>query len=66
MIRKEALKDGRLLEVGEDAENVEREGLVLAFNNKELSEEEFGKLLAEVDQRSVAFIRLSRRLSTIK
>ena len=66
MIRKEALKDGKLLEVGEDAESEERERLVLAFNNKELSEEDFEALLAEADQRGVAFIRLSRRIGTMK
>ena len=66
MIRKGALKDGKLLEVGEDAENEERDRLVLAFNNKELSEEDFEALLAEADQRGVAFIRLSRRIGTMK
>lgn len=66
MIRKEALGAGKLIEVDEDAEEDEANSLLVAFNDAGVSDEEFAQMLAEADQRSVAFIRLSRRLSTIK
>ena len=66
MLRAEALKNGKTLETTDDSENDGDERLVIAFNDEEVSDEEFGEMLAEADQRSVAFIRLNRRLSTIK
>ena len=66
MLRAEALKSGKALETTDDSENDENERLVTVFNDTEVSDEEFGEMLAEADQRSVAFIRLCRRLSTIK
>lgn len=41
MLRAEALKNGKVLETTDDAESDENEQLVVAFNDKEVPDEEF-------------------------
>ena len=62
MLRTEALKNGKALETTDDAENDENEQLVVAFNDTEVSDEEFEQMLEE-EQGSRAFARLGRRVS---
>ena len=62
MLRTEALKNGKALETTDDAESDENEQLVVAFNDTEVSDEEFEQMLEE-EQGSRAFARLGRRVS---
>ncbi len=64
MLRAEALKNGKALETTDDGENDENEKLVVAFNDADLSDEDFEKMLEE-EQGSKAFARLGRRVSGI-
>jgi hypothetical protein len=62
MLRREALKNGKALATVENSENDENEQLVVAFNDKEVSDEEFEQLLAEAEKDGKAFARLGRRI----
>ncbi len=62
MLRREALKNGKASVTVEDSENDENEQLVVAFNNKEVPDEEFEQLLAEAGMGGKAFSRLGRRI----
>ena len=62
MLRREALKNGKALATVDDGENDENEQLVVAFNNKEVPDEEFEQLLAEAGMGGKAFSRLGRRI----
>ena len=64
MLRTEALKNGKALETTDEGENDENERLVVAFNDKEVSDEKFEQMLVE-SQGSRAFARLGRRISRI-
>ena len=64
MLRTEALKNGKALETTDDAENDENEQLVVAFNDMEVSDEEFEQMLEE-EQGSRAFARLGRRVARL-
>ncbi len=64
MLRTEALKNGKTLETTDDGESDENEKLVVAFNDADLSDEVFEKMLEE-EQGSRAFARLGRRVSGI-
>ncbi len=64
MLRTEALKNGKALETTDEGENDENEQLVVAFNDKEVSDEKFEQMLVE-SQGSRAFARLGRRISRI-
>ncbi len=61
MLRTETLKNGKALETTDDGENDENEKLVVAFNDADLSDEDFEKMLEE-EQGSKAFARLGRRV----
>lgn len=65
MLRAEALKNGKVLETVEDGENDENEQLVVAFNDKEMPDEEFEQLLAAAEKDGKAFARLGRRIGRI-
>ena len=65
MLRTEALKNGKALETTDDVENDENERLVVAFNDAEMSDEEFEQMLDEEDKGSRAFARLGRRVGRI-
>ena len=45
MLRTETLKNGKALETTDDGENDENEKLVVAFNDADLSDEDFEKML---------------------
>lgn len=62
MLRTEALKNGKALETTDDGESEENEKLVVAFNDAEVTDEEFEKMLEE-EQGSKAFARLGRRVA---
>ena len=62
MLRTEALKNGKALETTDDGESDENEKLVVAFNDADLSDEDFEKMLEE-EQGSKAFARLGRRVA---
>ena len=62
MLRTEALKNGKTVEVDEENEEDEANSLLTAFNDTELSDEEFEQMLEE-EQGSRAFARLGRRVS---
>lgn len=62
MLRREAMKNGKALETVKDSENDENEQLVVAFNDKEVSDEEFEQLLAEAEKDGKAFAGLVRRI----
>ena len=64
MLRTESLKNGKALETTDDAENDENEQLVVAFNDKDVSDEEFEQMLVE-EQGSRAFARLGRRVARL-
>ena len=64
MLRTEALKNGKALETTDDAESDENEQLVVAFNDAEVSDEEFEQMLVE-EQGSRAFTRLSRKVTIL-
>ena len=62
MLRTEALKNGKALETTDDGESDENEKLVIAFNDADLSDEDFEKMLEE-EHGSRAFARLGRRVA---
>ena len=64
MLRTESLKNGKALETSDDAEGDENEQLVVAFNDAEVSDEEFEQMLVE-EQGSRAFARLGRRVARL-
>ncbi len=64
MLRAEALKNEKALETTDEGENDENERLVVAFNDKEVSDEKFEQMLVE-SQGSRAFARLGRRISRV-
>ena len=64
MLRTEALKNGKALETTDDGESEENEKLVVAFNDAEVTDEEFEKMLEE-EQGSKAFARLGRRVARL-
>ena len=64
MLRTEALKNGKALEITDDAENDENEQLVVAFNDTQVSDEEFEQMLEE-EQGSRVFARLGRRVARL-
>ena len=64
MLRTEALKNGKALETNDEGENDENERLVVAFNDKEVSDEKFEQMLEE-EQGSKAFTRLSRKVTIL-
>lgn len=65
MLRAEVLKSGKTLETTDDSENDEDERLVTAFNDEEVSDEEFEEMLAKECQNSRAFARLGRRIGRL-
>lgn len=65
MLRAEALKNGKVLETTDDAERDENEQLVVAFNDKEVPDEEFEQLLAKAGMDGKAFGRLGRRIGRL-
>lgn len=65
MLRAEALKNGKALETTDDGENDKNERLVVAFNDLEVSDEEFEQMLAAVAKDGKAFARLGRRISRV-
>ena len=64
MLRTEALKNGKALETTDDGENDENEQLVVLFNDTEVTDEEFEKMLQD-GQNGKAFARLGRRVSRL-
>ncbi len=65
MLRAEALKNGKALETTDDGENDENEQLVVAFNDAEVTDEEFEQLLAAAEKDGKAFGRLGRRIGRL-
>ena len=65
MLRAEALKNGKALQTTDDGENDEDERMVTAFNDEEVSEEAFERMLEKECQNSRAFTRLGRRVGRI-
>ena len=65
MLRAEVLKSGKALETTDDSENDEDERLVTAFNDEDVSDEDFEEMLAEECQNSRAFTRLGRRVGRL-
>ena len=65
MLRAEALKNGKTLETTDDVESDENEKLVVAFNDVDLSDEEFEQMLCENAKGGKAFSRLGRRIGRI-
>lgn len=59
----EFLKDGKALRTADDGENDEDERLVAAFNDMEMSDEEFWEMLEEEELGSKAYARLRRRVA---
>ena len=62
MLSAEALKNGKALETTDDGGSEENEKLVVAFNDADLSGEDFEKMLEE-EQGSRAFARSGRRVA---
>lgn len=62
VMRKEALSNNMMIEIGEEEENM----LVLAFNDNEVSAEEFEQKTKEANVNSVEFRLFSRRVRKIK
>lgn len=62
MLRREAMKNGKALVTVEDSENDENKQLLVAFNDKEVPDEEFEQLFAEAAKDGKAFARLDRRI----
>ena len=62
VMRKEALSNNMMIEIGEEEENM----LVLAFNDNEVSAEEFEQKMKEANVNSVEFRLFSRRVRKIK
>ena len=56
------MKKAKALETVEDRENDDNEQLVVAFNDKEVPDEEFEQLFAEAAKDGKAFARLVRRI----
>ncbi len=65
MLRAEAQKNGKQVSVDEENEEDEANFLLKAFNDAEVSDEEFESRLAEEGQNSKAFIRLRNRVSRL-
>ena len=65
MLRAEAQKIGKQVSVDEENEEDEANFLLKAFNDAEMSDEEFESRLAEEGQNSKAFIRLRNRVSRL-
>ena len=65
MLRAEAQKNGKRVSVDEENEEDEANFLLKAFNDAEMSDEEFESRLAEEGQNSKAFIRLRNRVSRL-
>ena len=65
MLRAEAQKNGKQVSVDEENEEDEANFLLKAFNDAEMSDEEFERRLAEESQNSRAFIRLKNRVSRL-
>jgi hypothetical protein len=65
MLRAEAQKNGKQVSVDEENEEDEANFLLKAFNDAEMSDEEFERRLAEESQNSKAFIRLRNRVSRL-
>ncbi len=62
VMRKEALSNNMMIEIGEEEENT----LVLSFNDNEISAEEFEQKIKEANVNSVEFRLFSRRVKKIK
>ncbi len=62
VMRKEALSNNMMIEIGEEEENT----LVLSFNDNEISAEEFEQKIKEANVNSVEFRLFSRRVRKIK
>ena len=62
ILREESLKNGKALETADEGNNDANERLVTAFNDTELSSEEFEKLVSGTSRESKAFVRLSRKV----
>ena len=59
LLRKDALKNGKTLDVSEDEENV---SLVLAFNDTTISDDDFRKLLFKAENSGKEYSKLRRRI----
>ena len=62
LLRKEAIKDGKTLDVSEDEENA---GLVISFNDVSVSNDDFRKQLTKAGVYGKEFSKLRRRISKI-
>ena len=62
VIRKEALNSNLMIEIGEEEENA----LVLVFNDKKISAEEFEQKMKEANVNSVEFLLFSKAVRKIK
>ena len=60
LLRKNLVKENLSLEIAEDEVNVE---LVAAFNNQDINEDDFLKMLEESDLKSKDFLKLQRKAS---
>ena len=65
ILREECQKNGKALETADDGDNDENERLVTAFNDTEISSEEFEKLVSETSRESKAFVRLIRKVARL-
>lgn len=59
LLRKEAIKNGRTLDVSEDEENT---SLVISFNDSNISDDDYRKLLAKADISGKDYSKLRRRI----
>ena len=62
LLRKDAINNGKTLDVAEDEENV---SLVLSFNDTSVSNEDFKDMLASADVSGKEFSKLKRRVSKL-
>ena len=62
LLRKEAIKDGKILDVSEDEENAD---LVISFNDASVSNDDFRKQLTKASVCGKEFSKLRRRISKI-
>ena len=62
MLRNDVLKQNKFIEVKEEEENV---NLILAFNDPNIDNETFEKMLSTENKADKAFSKLKRRISQI-
>ena len=61
-MRKEAIKNGKTLDMSEGEDNA---GLVISFNDSTISDDDFRKMLAKVDISGKENSKLKRRIGKL-